>query len=67
MSIIVRPIQAALVRDTDFFTKMVSFLISRIPSVKFTWVGNVSKPMYVIAEDKVRLGTLLLALGIPAI
>ncbi len=59
MSIIVRPMNATLSRDTDFFTKMVSFQLFRILTVKFILEDNVSKPMYAIVAAKAQLGTLL--------
>lgn len=56
MSIIIRPIQGALIRDTDFFTKMVSLHLLRTPTAKFTSEGNASKPTFVMAAAKVQYG-----------
>jgi len=57
MSIIVRPINATLTRDTDFFTKMVTFQLLRILIAKFISEGNASKLIYAIMAAKAQLGT----------
>ena len=59
MSIIVRPMNATLIRDTDFFTKMVTFRLLRIPTVKSTSEDSVSSLTYAIMAAKAQLGTLL--------